>query len=162
MKPIVYRGGVVTFRIPAHWREEYSDIEGGTFYEDRFDSGTLRLKVTTMLAPKHLQPCSATDVLQVVANGMRSKGVEGTTSGRNDGNAVFKYENVTSEAGVSLSIINWIVANSLPPNRARVITFSYTVPEEQRNKSQIRQDLKMLEFEIEAAIFSPELGVTSE
>jgi hypothetical protein len=35
MKTIVYRGGVVTFRIPAHWQEEYSDIEGGTFYEDR-------------------------------------------------------------------------------------------------------------------------------
>jgi hypothetical protein len=162
MKPIVYRGGVVTFRIPAHWQEEYSDIEGGTFYEDRFDSGTLRLKVITMIAPKHLQPCSATDVLHVVANGMRSKGVEGRTSGLNDGNAVFKYEDVTSEEGARISIFNWIVAKPLPPNRARVATFSYTVLAEQRNKSQIRKNLKMLEVEIEAATFSPELGVVSE
>jgi hypothetical protein len=162
MKPIVYRGGVVTFRIPARWREEYSDTEGGTFYEDRPDSGTLRLKVITMIAPKHLQPCSATDVLQVVVNGMRSKGVEGMTTGRIDGNAVFKYEDVTSQEGVRLSIFNWIVANPLAPNRARIATFSYTVLAEQRNQSQIRQDLEMLEVEIEAATFSPELGVVSE
>ena len=36
MKSIVYRGGVVTFRIPAHLREEYSDIEGGMFYRGSF------------------------------------------------------------------------------------------------------------------------------
>jgi hypothetical protein len=161
MKAIAYRGGVVTFRIPAHWREEYSDLEGGTFYEDRPDSGTLRLKVITVVAPKPLQSCSAMDVLHVVVNGMKSKGVEGTTSGRNDGNAVFKYE-LNSEEGVRHTIFNWIVANPIPPNRARVATFSYTMLASQRNRSQVQRDLEMLDAEIKATSFSERLGVVAE
>ena len=66
MKPIVYRGGVVTFRIPSHWREEYSDIEGGTFYEDGTDAGTLRLRITTMKTAKELHSATAKDILAVV------------------------------------------------------------------------------------------------
>lgn len=46
-KTINYRGGVVTMEIPAHWKEEYEPKGGGTFYEDRADSGTLRLNVLT-------------------------------------------------------------------------------------------------------------------
>ena len=51
MKSIVYRGGVVRFRIPAHWREEYSDNEGGMFYGDHSQSGTLRLTIITAAQP---------------------------------------------------------------------------------------------------------------
>ena len=162
MKAIAYRGGVVTFRIPAHWREEYSDLEGGTFYEDRPDSGTLRLKVITVVAPKQLQSCSAMDVLHVVVHEMKSKGVEGTTSGRNDGNAIFKYELMNSEEGVRHTICNWIVANPLPSNRARIATFSYTMLANQKNRSQVQRDLEMLDAEIKAASFSERLGVVAE
>src|ERR1035438_6693902 len=92
MKTIVYRGGVVTFRIPAHWREEYSDFEGGTFYEDRPDSGTLRLKIITMSTPKELQSGSAMDLLQILVDQLKNEDMECTTKGRKDGNAVLKYE----------------------------------------------------------------------
>jgi hypothetical protein len=44
-KTVNYRGGVVSFEIPEHWKEEYEPKGGGTFYEDRPDSGTLRLHV---------------------------------------------------------------------------------------------------------------------
>ena len=30
-KTICYRGGVVTFRIPSNWREEYEPREAGLF-----------------------------------------------------------------------------------------------------------------------------------
>jgi hypothetical protein len=52
MKPIVYRGGIITFRVPATWKEEYEAEGGGTFYDDRPDSGTLRLNVLTFKAPE--------------------------------------------------------------------------------------------------------------
>jgi hypothetical protein len=159
MKLIVYRGGVVTFRIPAHWREEYSDIEGGTFYEDRADSGTLRLTIITMTTPKQFQSGSAMNVLQVVENGLKNEGVKGTTKARNDGNAVFKYVQAASEQGMRLTIFNWIVVNPLPPHHARVATFSYTILAEQRNQSRVQRDLELLEAEIEAATFSSELGI---
>ena len=44
-KQIVYRGGIVAFKIPASWREEYAPDGGATFYEEGPDTGTLRLNV---------------------------------------------------------------------------------------------------------------------
>jgi hypothetical protein len=159
MKSVVYRGGVVTFRIPAHWREEYSDLEGGTFYEDRRGSGTLRLKVITMTTPKRPPTDSAMDVLQIVVDALRKKNVEGTTQGRSDGNAVLKYEEASVEPGTQLTVFYWVIANRLPPRHARVVTFSYTILAKQRYEQHVRNDLEMLEAEIEAASFSPEMGV---
>ena len=54
LKTIVYRGGVLKFRIPSSWKEEYSDMDGGTFYEDRPYSGTLRVKVITLKVPTNV------------------------------------------------------------------------------------------------------------
>ncbi|MGA2806812.1 MAG: hypothetical protein ABSE87_01690 [Terracidiphilus sp.] len=158
MKTIVYRGGVVTFRIPGHWVEEYSDMEGGTFYEDRPDSGTLRLKIITMATPKELQPISALDLLQVVVSQLKNENVECTTTDRKDGNAVLKYEEAGSERGRNLTVFYWVVSNPLPPRHARAATFSYTILAEQRNRSQTQYEVAMLEAEIEAAKFSPEFG----
>jgi hypothetical protein len=159
MKTIVYRGGVVTFRIPAQWAEEYSDMDGGTFYEDHPDSGTLRLKIITMSTPKELQSVSAIDLLHIFASQLKSDNVECTTNGRKDGNAVLKYEETGFERGRSLTIFYWVVSNLVPPRHTRASTFSYTILTEQRNDSQIQHDLEMLETEIEAAIFSQILGI---
>jgi hypothetical protein len=162
MKSIVYRGGVVTFRIPARWREEYSDIEGGMFYVDHSHSGTLRLTIITVAKPKQVQFPSALDVLETIVNGLRNAGVVGTTKERKDGNALFKYEEATSEQGRRLTIFYWIVVNPVQPHHARVATFSYTILAGQRNQSQVQHDLEMLDAEIEAASFSPHLGVVAE
>ena len=161
MKTIVYRGGVVTFRIPDHWREEYSDIEGGTFYRDHPHSGTLRLSIVTATSPKQAQSRSAFEVLQGIANNFRNEGIEGTTKGRKDGNAVFKYEDAGSEQGMRPTIFYWIVANALP-RQVRIATFSYTILAKQRNQLQIQHDLEMLDAEIDAALFSPQLGIVAE
>lgn len=159
MKSIVYRGGVITFRIPSHWREEYSDFEGGTFYEDRPNSGTLRLKIISVVVPKQLQLNSAMDVLQVAVDQLKNAGVEGTTKVRSDGNAVLRYEEATSDEDTPLTIFYWVVANSRPPRHARMATFSYTILAEQRNEPQVQRDLEMLEAEIESTTFSSEPGV---
>lgn len=162
MKSVVYRGGVVTFRVPAHWREEYSDLEGGMFYEDRRGSGTLRLKVITMAAPKQSQINSAMGVLQIVVDALRKKNVESTTKDRSDGNALLKYEEPSSEPGTPFTTFYWVFANRLPPRHARVVTFSFTFLAKQRNEQRIRRDLEMLDAELEAATFSPEMGVVVE
>ena len=133
-------------------------MEGGMFYEDRAESGTLRLKIITLTAPKELESGSAVDVIQVVANESKSRNVQGTITSRKDGNALFKYEEATSERGRDLTIFYWIIANPLPPHHARIVTFSYTVLAEQRNQPLLQRELEMLESEIEAARFSPELG----
>ena len=80
---------------------------------------------------------------------------------REDGNALFRYEESASEQGRALTIFCWIIANPLPPHHARVVTFSYTVLAEHRNDPQLQHELAMLEAEIEAVRFSPELGAAS-
>ncbi len=160
MKTITYRGGIVTFRIPTHWREEYSETEGGMFYEDLPDSGTLRLTIITMTTPEGQDP-SALDVLRVVVNSLRKDGIEGTTKSRQDGNAVFRYEQASSEKGVRLAIFYRVVANPVPPNHARIATFSYAILAKHRNLPRTQNDRKMLDAEIDAASFSPELGVVA-
>jgi hypothetical protein len=159
MKSIVYRGGVVTFRIPSRWREEYSDFEGGTFYEDRPDSGILRLKIISLVSPKQLHPNSGMEVLQAAVDLVKNGGREGTTRVRKDGNALLKYEETGFERGTFLNIFYWVVANPLPARRARVATFSYTTLAKLRNDPQIWRDLEMLDAEIEAAVFWPMAGV---
>ncbi len=158
MKSIEYRGGVVTFRIPSHWCEEYSDVDGGMFYEDRPDSGTMRLKIILATAPRQLHSNSAMDLLLV----FDQLKLQCTKAVRPDGNAVLKYEEAALELGVPLTIFYWVVANPLPPLHARIATFSYTIPTVWRNEPRVRRDLEMLEAEIEAATFSPEVGVVSE
>jgi hypothetical protein len=158
MKTIVYRCGVVTFRIPAHWREEYSDIDGGTFYEDHPNSGTLRLKMTVLSAPQGAPTVSAMEMLQVLADQLMNDSVECATRWRKDGNAVLRYEESGFERGRSLTIFYWVVSNPIPPRHVRVANFSYTILSELRRIPQIQHDLKLLEAVIEAATFWPELG----
>jgi len=45
--------------------------------------------------------------------------------------------------------------------KTRIATFSYTILAKHRNLSRIQHDLKMLDAEIDAASFSPELGVVA-
>ena len=161
MKSILYRGGVVRFRIPTHWVEEYSDIEGGMFYEDNPDSGTLRLKVITLSTAKELHARSAQDILEVVVRGLDTS-VEGETRSRKDGNAVLRYEEAAFEQGMPLRIVYWVIANPLPPHDARIVTFSFTMLASQRNEESVQRDLETLEEEIDSAIFAPELGVISD
>jgi hypothetical protein len=78
---------------------------------------------------------------------------------RKDGNAVLKYEEAGSEQGTNLAIFYWVIVNPLPPRHARSATFSYTILTKQRNTAQVQRDLEMLEAEIEAATFSPEVGL---
>jgi hypothetical protein len=158
MKSLVYRNGVVRFRIPLHWREEYSDIDGGTFYEDGPDSGALRMKIITLSTDEILHSGSARDILKVVEGGLKDEGVQGTVKDRKDGNALFKYEEAGRERGTRLTIFYWVVANPLPPHHARIITFSYTVLAKRRDDIATQRELEMLEEEIESATFSTELG----
>jgi hypothetical protein len=42
---IVYRGGIAHFHVPTSWVEEYEPAGGGTFYENKPGTGTLRVNV---------------------------------------------------------------------------------------------------------------------
>src|SRR5262245_15281126 len=100
-KTISYRGGIVSFRIPSNWREEYEPEEGGTFYDDDPDSGTLRVNVITAKAPMPITERSAPDILA----GLVRTSAKPELVGNNY--ALVRYEQRAEEQGHPLHITYW-------------------------------------------------------
>jgi len=156
LKTISYRGGVVTFRIPAHWQEEYGRDGGASFYEDAPDSPTFRLEVITAKAPSPVTSVSAPDVLAAL-----SEAAPGNIERLPNGCALIRYTKSAVDRGYKLFITYWSVAHVIPPSHARVATFSFTLLEPQRFEARFQQELELLDREVRASIFSVELGVTA-
>ena len=157
MKTIVYRGGLLKFRIPESWKEEYSDIDGGTFYEDVPDSGTLRVKVITLEIPEAKWKASVGSILQPL---LLELGKSEEDVHRIGGNELVRYEEHSSENGVLLRTFYWVFGKPVPPRNARVVTFSYTIPDSLLDTEQVRSELEMLEPEIRETEFAPHIGVS--
>lgn len=155
MKTINYRGGIVRFRIPANWEEEYEKAGGGTFYRAGEDTGTLRLNVLTFQAPadQQVDTSTAADTLETFA---RKYGVP--IIKLHDGIAAIRYDETSEEQGDRLIIRYWQVAQFLPPKIFRHAIFSYTLLEAQPTQPTFAAELDLLEREIYAAEFAMEVG----
>ena len=64
---------------------------------------------------------------------------------RPDGNTMLRYEDTTIENGMPVSISYWLVANPIPPHRARLATFSYAIAAKHRDCDLARCDLELLD-----------------
>lgn len=155
-KTISYRGGLVTFRIPAHWVEEYEPDGGGTFYDDAPDSATFRLETITMQAPSPLTAESAFEVLSSLRPAATAP-IERLPSGC----ALSPYTQSAVDRGHCLLITYWSIAHVVPPIHARIANFSYTLLERHRDDARFQRELEFLDREVRGSVFSPELGVTS-
>jgi hypothetical protein len=158
MKTINYRGGVLKFRIPSSWKEEYSDWDGGMFYEDVPNSGTLRVRVVTLRGLTNADD-SAFSVLQPLLKGTGKSRVEVVEIGRN---TLVRYEESALEEGTKLRIFYWVFGNPVPPGHARVVTFSYTVLETQAATDQTRQEFEMLDASLLKTEFAERIGAVAE
>jgi len=151
MKPIVYRGGLVSFAIPAHWRDEYEAQGGGTFYEAGEHTGTLRLNVISFERPDVMALDAATRQIfddgphEVLPCGfpMRQRMAQ------------------TEEQGTPLHIHRWeiLVPVSGPRTRFRMVCFTHTVEVAQEGTPRTKDELTMINALVRAAIYSTELGV---
>lgn len=154
MKTIVYRGGALIFRIPAHWKEEYSDFDGGMFYEDVKNSGTLRVKVITLEAPLGKTSVSANELLEPF---LQRAGLSSERIRHIGNNSLLRFIDETAENGTDLRIFYWAFANPVGPRNARVVTFSYTVLDE-ADEDRLKNEIDMLDAEIIKTVFSPNLN----
>lgn len=155
LKTITYRGGLVTFRILAHWVEEYEHDGGGAFYELAPDSATFRLRTITARSPSPVTAESAPDVLSRLPQAANST-IERLPSGC----ALMRFTESTVENGQGLFITYWSVAQVLPPYHVRIANFSYTLLEHQRDDAKFQYELELFDREVRGCIFWPELGVT--
>lgn len=152
MKTIRYGGGIVTFRIPAHWTEEYEEEGGGIFYDEDNESGTLRLNVLTFTSKTSVTTRTAMSLLEA-----RRQEYQGTLTDLGNGNALLRYTDVAQEEGESLTVHYWQIASVVPPNHFRLAIFSYTKPTKLADDGRAA-DLAMMEEELRVCRFAEELG----
>ena len=129
-------------------------MDGGVFYDDVPDSGTLRVKVITLETPADVGDAT-TSILEPLVHQLEKS--EYTIHPVGD-NALVHYEEPAVEDGTRLTIYYWVLANPVPPRNARVVTFSYTVLDFQKESPQTQGELEMLEAEIVRTEFASRIG----
>ena len=143
----------MSFRIPSHWKEEYEENGGGTFYEDSPVSGTLRLNIQTFKGSTgNLQTCGYDELTRKPF----SDGVEIIRLPSGDG--MKKYRNQAMENGESLDLYYWEVAHITPPGKYYLAIFSWTILTEQSGVQRFRDEIEMITNELKQIRFHPELG----
>src|SRR6266568_4371073 len=155
LKTINYRGGVVRFRIPADWVEEYEDEGGGTFYESGDDTGTLRLNVITAKRPPG-ENITAHSPTEILSQNAAKYGVP--IQPLRHGAVMIRYEQSFKEDGQPIRLRRWEIAQALPPSHVRLVMFSYTLLPEQFEDPSFAAELQLLDREIAASELSPEVG----
>ncbi len=151
-KTIRYRGGVVSFRLPTHWVEEYEEEAGGTFYENRPDAGTLRLNVITAK-----RTVSASDDSSQFLQSLKEADL-GLVSQLEAGRSMLTYTLDTEESGQRIRIYYWHIASPAAADYIRVASYSFTVATMSDSTTANQNDLEMLRREIPATEFSSALG----
>jgi hypothetical protein len=153
LKMINYRGGVIRFRIPSDWLEEYEDAGGGTFYRPGGETGTLRVNVTTGEGPPE-KLLTVDDVAKLTAS--VSFGATPVHFGENA--VLLRYDMPEKERGRSLTIRCWGILQVLPPKNFRHVLFTYTLLADHFSDPANIAEMELLDREIEAAQLSPRLG----
>lgn len=153
MKPIVYRGGIITFRVPATWKEEYGAQGGGTFYEDRPDSGTLRLNVLTFKAPDG--KLAADGYAHFAATPLK-EGERLVQTSHGDGLKLSKK--LAEEKGTKIDLYFWELAHCAPPEKLYIASFTWTILSSQSSDPKFQKEIAFLTDEISIAQFHPDLG----
>jgi hypothetical protein len=150
IKTVAYRGGILKFSVPDSWLEEYEPSGGATFYEDRKDSGTLRLSV--------LQFESKGPSEMMIQDLIHNKHYEPIQ----DDLAILREEKSTVEDGETLDIYSWTVAVPVPPNSIRLAVFSFTILQSQSSKSSIQQEIEFLSNSFRDAEYSKDAGISGD
>jgi hypothetical protein len=148
MKTISYRGGVITFRVPATWKEEYQPEGGGTFYDDRPGSGTLRLNIITAKAPAG----------KVLVDGYHhftekplQEGERLSKTERNDG-ILFSREPAEEESQ-KLMLYTWKIAHCVSPDELHIAIFTWTILASQDPDPKFKRAIEFIGDEISKAFF---------
>ncbi|MGO8670266.1 MAG: hypothetical protein ACLQVD_02700 [Capsulimonadaceae bacterium] len=149
MKEIIYREGLLRFRVPDHWVVEYEDDGGGMFYEDSPVSGTLRLNITSM-TPRADHPVTREGFADSMRRFKRAGGIVETLA---TGNFLVTYQERDDE-GVPLLIYNWLLGHAAPPAHAWIAWFTFTVMADREHSDDTRSQLSMLDREIRNAAYS--------
>ena len=156
MKLINYRGGIITFRIPDSWEEEYEEAGGGTFYNDVEDSGILRLNILTYSSKSQFGSNAAVESLQEKAAEYGTTIVE--LPDRNSALISYRESATDADDDAELVIWYWEIANIVPPYHIRFAIFSYCLLASREAEPAAIKELAMLNQSLHQCKFSREIG----
>lgn len=113
MKTINYNGGIVSFKLPSDWKEEYYDDGNAAFYRDDIDSGTLRLSMQSIESNEEyaesFELLSESDMFVV------------------DGYPLKEQIILANEGGDDVLIYSWKIVIPIDAKGSQVVLFSYTI-----------------------------------
>jgi hypothetical protein len=145
-KEVVYRGGLVRFRIPSSWLEEHGPDGGATFRDPASGERALRLSVLSMERPGRAR----TEDLAFDLGSLRPRS-ESALATLADGHLLLKHVDAATENGRELLLFTWQLARSVDADRARLAVFVLTVPAEAAQDVLTLDDLRRVERAVRAA-----------
>lgn len=140
MKPVHYRGQLVTFEIPDHWVTQADPEDGGIYFDPADEAITLRLHVLTLESPHDLSRDDAHKVLQAACG-------DPTLVGEPQGPGQVFAElplHATEERGHALELHRYGVARVVPPRLARIAMFTTTVVTDRTSPDRAREVLTLI------------------
>lgn len=153
LKEINFNDGVIRFRIPSIWKEEYGKNGKGAFYEDAPNTGTLRLQVLTLEAPPDAKGNLLVLALSSIP-GVDRQDIEIL----GNGNALAHAVRRSDEDGKKYTLYWWYLANYVPPDYVRMANYSYAILTSKENDGKTQEEIDLLERQIKKAVFQPGIG----
>ena len=139
MKLINYRGGLARFYLPANWVEEYDQDGRGTFFEDKPDSGTLRISVMELDEPRDdLGPADTVD--DVIAEVSATDAIERLPGGV----AVAQTRQTIFVDGSEMLHHTWHIVIPVGRTHFRIIIFTHAIRALYQFDPHLCQQLAML------------------
>jgi hypothetical protein len=148
LKTIDYRDGVMTFRIPSHWNEEYGVEGGGEFYDPKDEDRIFRLSVMTFEAdsPKPLEGARAS--LAALAEKFGGEVVE-----LGNGYYFTSHERRFEENGEALTNRFFLLSRMITDTGSHLASFSYTYRDSVADDPKTIAELNLLEGSVSTARF---------
>lgn len=145
-KEIEYRGGLVRFRIPETWSEEYGAEGGASFCDPASRQRVLRLHTITAEKPGR----AGRDELAFLLGSLRPPG-ECVLSSLPDGQLLLKHVDAGREAGADVVLYTWQLARSVSADKVRIAVFTLAVASEDASSALTSDDRRRVERIVRAA-----------
>lgn len=136
IKEIKFLEGILTFKVPLNWIEEYEDSDVGVmYYADSPASGTMRVRLLTMKSPESITFKNIRDVL---------KSVNGEMINLPNKNAYKYYYEETIDSDHQITNFYWSLTQIIKPYKVRLVNFFYTILFNQRNVESVQKEVSFI------------------
>lgn len=141
LKEVSVRNGTLRLRVPQPWSEEYDDAGSAVFYDRRGRPRVLRVATATIAC----LPAG-------IAEALRAQAPEPSTlETLASGDLLLKSLSVGRAEGSEVVGYRWIIGRPISEARARIATFTLTVPFSGAGDVFTRDEVAQVEQEVRAA-----------